>query len=92
MFNLVTHNRFELAVFCVIVLNMITLSMEHYKMSETWSTTLRYIDILFMAVFIMEAILKIVGLRSHYFRDAFNVFDFVVVTLSLLGMIYIYIV
>nr|XP_039270948.1 sodium channel protein type 4 subunit alpha B-like [Styela clava] len=87
IFKLVTHSKFEVAVFSVIVLNMITLAMEHYQMSKTWTTVLRYVDITFTAVFSIEATLKIIGTRFYYFRDPFNVFDFVVVILSITGFI-----
>lgn len=44
-----------------------------------------YINLIFTMVFVVEAIIKIIGLRWHYFRRAWNVFDFVVVALSVLG-------
>lgn len=48
---------------------------------------LENINITFTCVFILEAIIKIIGLRFHYFRKPWNVFDFVVVFLSVLGII-----
>lgn len=44
-----------------------------------------YINLIFTMVFVVEAIIKIIGLRWHYFRRAWNVFDFVVVALSVVG-------
>lgn len=51
------------------------------------SDTLEYINIIFTAVFVVEAAIKIIGLRLHYFRRAWNVFDFVVVFLSVVVII-----
>ena len=34
-----------------------------------------------------ECVVKIVGLRAYYFRDPFNVFDFIVIMLSAVGLI-----
>jgi len=48
---------------------------------------LEYINIIFTVVFALEATIKIIGLRLHYFRRAWNVFDFVVVLLSVIGII-----
>ncbi|XP_078484779.1 sodium channel protein 1 brain-like [Ciona intestinalis] len=87
IFNLVTHSRFELAVFLLILMNMITLMMEHYKMSYEWTVALKYADISFTALFSIEAGLKLIGMRYHYFRDAFNVFDFIVILVSIIGFI-----
>jgi voltage-gated cation channel len=35
----------------------------------------------------LECAIKIIGLRSYYFRDPFNVFDFIVIMLSSVGII-----
>ena len=64
---------------------MITLSLDHYKMSQEWEDVTKYIDIAFTAIFGLEAIFKLIGMRYHYFRDAFNVFDFIVVIISTSG-------
>ena len=45
------------------------------------------INIVFTTIFAIEAAIKIIGLRFHYFRRAWNVFDFVVVSLSVLGIL-----
>ena len=34
----------------------------------------------------LEAIVKIIALRTHYFKKAWNVFDFIIVISSLVGM------
>nr|CAB3265896.1 sodium channel protein 1 brain-like [Phallusia mammillata] len=87
VFHLVTNSRFELGVFVLIVLNMITLSMEHYQMNDIWRDSLRICDITFTSLFALEATLKLIGMRYYYFRDVFNVFDFLVVVVSITGFI-----
>ena len=64
---------------------MVTLSMEHYRMSPTWISSLRLADIMFTALFALEAVFKLIGMRIYYFRDMFNVFDFVVILISITG-------
>lgn len=51
------------------------------------SQVLEYINMGFTFIFVIEAIIKIIGLRGHYFRRAWNVFDFVVVTISVVGIL-----
>lgn len=51
------------------------------------SATLDSLNIAFTVIFVVEAAIKIIGLRLHYFRRAWNVFDFVIVLLSVLGII-----
>lgn len=52
---------------------------------QIYGDTLEVINIMFTTVFTLEAIVKIVGLRWHYFRRTWNVFDFIVVVLSIVG-------
>ena len=54
---------------------------------EVLATSLDYLNIGFTCMFVFEAAIKIIGLRLHYFRRAWNVFDFVIVILSLTGII-----
>jgi len=64
---------------------MITLSMDHYQMSQTWKNALQISDIVFTSMFALEAVLKLFGMRCFYFRDVFNIFDLLVVLVSITG-------
>ena len=54
-------------------------------MTQDWINALRVADIVFTTLFAVEATNKIIGLREHYFKDPFNVFDFLVVLVSITG-------
>jgi hypothetical protein len=41
----------------------------------------------FMTIFIVEAILKLIAMKCLYFRDPWNVFDFVVIVGTILCLI-----
>lgn len=69
----------------VIMLNMITMALEHYDQTTEFEQVLGYINQVFIAIFTVECVMKILGLRIYYFKQPWNVFDFVVVVLSLLG-------
>ena len=101
VYDVVTKPAFELFVFGLICLNMVALGCEHYNQSKQWSQALLYADIVFTALFLLgehwifyhflkaflECVFKIIGLRAYYFRDPFNVFDFIVIMLSAIGLI-----
>lgn len=55
---------------------------QHYQMD----LILYWMYLVFILVFLIEFILKIIGLRKHYFRDWWNILDFVVLCLTILGM------
>ena len=69
----------------VILLNMMTMAAEHYGQSQGFTDTLGYVNQVFIAIFTVECVMKILGLRQYYFKQPWNVFDFVVVVLSVLG-------
>jgi hypothetical protein len=45
------------------------------------------LNIIFTSLFILEAIIKLIGFGKRYFLEPWNVFDFVVSLVSLLGII-----
>ena len=74
-----------MCIVVVIFLNMIVMAVEHYKQTDAVTDVLSMLNILFVVIFSLEAIVKITGLRWHYFRQPWNVFDFIIVILSLVG-------
>ena len=84
-FKLTTNQKFDIGIMIVIVLNMITMGLEHYGQDEQFTESLKYVNLVFISIFTMECIFKLLGLRHYYFKQPWNVFDFVVVVLSLFG-------
>lgn len=85
IFDLTTNKMFDMAIMIFIVLNMTVMAMDHYKQTRLFESILERLNIFFIAVFTAECVLKIFALRWHYFREPWNMFDFVVVILSILG-------
>ncbi|XP_069138424.1 sodium channel protein 1 brain-like isoform X2 [Argopecten irradians] len=86
-YDVSVSSKFDMAIIVFIFLNMIIMAVDHYKMSDLVTDVLDIMNIVFTTVFTMEAVVKIIGLRLHYFRQPWNVFDFVVVVLSLGGIL-----
>jgi len=85
-FELATNQKFDIGIMLVILLNMATMSIEHYDEPQRLTDVLHYINTVFIAVFTLECAVKLVGLRWYYFREPWNVFDFTVVIISILGI------
>lgn len=64
---------------------MITMMVETYEQSAMKTNILNKINILFVTIFTAECVVKLVALRQYYFSNAWNIFDIVVVIMSLLG-------
>lgn len=67
----------------LICLNMITMMVETDDQSEEKTKILGKINQFFVAVFTGECVMKLFALRQYYFTNGWNVFDFIVVVLSI---------
>ena len=70
-----------------IVSNTLVLAVHWYGMPETLSEIFEITNMVFMVVFALEAVMKIIAMKKQYFKDNWNVFDFVVVVSTLLAII-----
>ncbi|KAJ8963353.1 hypothetical protein NQ318_018825 [Aromia moschata] len=86
-YDLSNSRRFEIAIFVLIFLNMLTMGIEHYGQPHAVFFILEVSNAFFTTVFGLEAIVKIIGLRYHYFTVPWNVFDFLLVLASILGIL-----
>ncbi|XP_044597543.1 sodium channel protein para isoform X4 [Cotesia glomerata] len=87
VFEIVTDKKFDMIIMLFIGLNMLTMTLDHYQQTETFSNVLDYLNMIFIVIFSSECLMKIFALRYHYFKEPWNLFDFVVVILSILGLV-----
>ncbi|NWU90483.1 SCN5A protein, partial [Upupa epops] len=87
LFDIVTRQAFDVVVMVLICLNMITMMVETYDQSEAKTNILNKINILFVTLFTTECVLKLLALRQYYFSNSWNIFDLVVVIMSLVALL-----
>lgn len=81
---------FDNFILVCIILNTIVLALKWYDQPSEMEAAFTYINIVFNIIFTIEAVIKIIALRSQYFRDAWNCFDFTIVVLSYIFLILAY--
>ncbi|XP_078264762.1 sodium channel protein type 4 subunit alpha-like [Rhinoraja longicauda] len=86
-YKLVSNKWFEPFTIALITLNVLVMACDHYGQSKMFALVLNRFNALFAALFTVEAILKLLGQRQYYFTQAWNIFDFLVVVLSLVGIL-----
>lgn len=86
-YDLANSRRFEIAIFVLIFLNMLSMGIEHFGQPAIVFFLLEVSNAFFTTVFGLECIVKIVGLRYHYFTVPWNVFDFLLVLASIFGIL-----
>lgn len=75
-------SRFQNFILVVILLNAITLGVQTYELSDRWSDLLTVLDEVFLGIFAIEIAIRIAAFGSRpqdFFKDGWNVFDFIVV-------------
>ncbi|KAG8510387.1 Sodium channel protein type 3 subunit alpha, partial [Galemys pyrenaicus] len=86
VFDFVTRQVFDISIMILICLNMVTMMVETDDQSKYMTLVLSRINLVFIVLFTGEFVLKLISLRYYYFTIGWNIFDFVVVILSIVGM------
>ncbi|XP_077124789.1 sodium channel protein type 5 subunit alpha-like [Ranitomeya variabilis] len=86
-FDVVTKQAFDITIMVLICLNMVTMMVETDEQSEDIEHLLYNINLAFVVIFSGECVFKILALRYYYFTIGWNIFDFVVVILSIVGIV-----
>ncbi|KAI1900540.1 hypothetical protein AGOR_G00050980 [Albula goreensis] len=80
MWKFVVSPPFEYSILTMIALNTVVLMMKFHGAPQFYEAMLKYLNIVFTALFSLECILKIIAFGPlNYLKDAWNVFDFVTV-------------
>ncbi len=81
MHGLIWSNAVQTAV---IVVNAISLGLQTSRaVTESWGLALEVVDNACLAVYVVELALKLYADRARFFRNGWNIFDFVIVAGSL---------
>uniref|UniRef100_A0A8C6VCG8 Sodium channel protein n=1 Tax=Naja naja TaxID=35670 RepID=A0A8C6VCG8_NAJNA len=86
IFDFVTKQAFDIGIMILICLNMVTMMVETADQDSSVEEILYWINLIFIVIFTGECLLKLIALRYYYFTIGWNIFDFVVVIFSIVGM------
>uniref|UniRef100_A0A4X2KTT4 Sodium channel protein n=1 Tax=Vombatus ursinus TaxID=29139 RepID=A0A4X2KTT4_VOMUR len=86
VYDFVTKQAFDITIMFLICLNMVTMMVETDDQSQLKIDILYNINMVFIIIFTGECVLKMLALRQYYFTVGWNIFDFVVVILSIVGL------
>uniref|UniRef100_A0AAV2JRC5 Sodium channel protein n=1 Tax=Knipowitschia caucasica TaxID=637954 RepID=A0AAV2JRC5_KNICA len=86
-FDLVSKQAFDIMIMMLIIMNMVTMMVETDEQSERTEYILNHVNLVFIVIFTSECLLKIFALRCYFFTVAWNIFDFVVIILSIVGIV-----
>ncbi|XP_059136402.1 voltage-dependent R-type calcium channel subunit alpha-1E isoform X2 [Peromyscus eremicus] len=88
VWHFVVSPSFEYTIMAMIALNTVVLMMKYYSAPCTYELALKYLNIAFTMVFSLECVLKVIAFGFlNYFRDTWNIFDFITVIGSITEII-----
>ncbi|XP_035277462.1 voltage-dependent R-type calcium channel subunit alpha-1E-like [Anguilla anguilla] len=80
LWHFVVSPSFEYTVLTMIALNTVVLMMKYHSAPAAYDTVLKHLNTAFTVLFSLECILKIFAFGfMNYFRDTWNIFDFITV-------------
>ncbi|XP_034143293.1 calcium channel, voltage-dependent, L type, alpha 1D subunit, a isoform X4 [Esox lucius] len=83
----VNSTGFEYIMFVLIMLNTLCLAVQHYGQSATFNYVMDILNMIFTAVFTAEMVIKLIAFKPrHYFTDAWNTFDALIVVGSVVDI------
>ncbi|XP_037622668.1 sodium channel protein type 4 subunit alpha B-like isoform X1 [Sebastes umbrosus] len=88
LFDMVTKRSFLVFILVLICLYMVTRMMETDDQRMEMEFILAWFHFVFIILFFIEFIVKIIALRQHYFTNGWNILDFVVIIVAILGMFF----
>ncbi|XP_018609179.1 voltage-dependent R-type calcium channel subunit alpha-1E-like isoform X2 [Scleropages formosus] len=88
LWHFVVSPSFEYTVLAMIALNTVVLMMKYHSAPAAYDTVLKHLNTAFTVLFSLECILKIMAFGFvNYFRDTWNIFDFITVLGSITEII-----
>uniref|UniRef100_A0AAZ3QDD3 Voltage-dependent L-type calcium channel subunit alpha n=1 Tax=Oncorhynchus tshawytscha TaxID=74940 RepID=A0AAZ3QDD3_ONCTS len=88
----VNSTGFEYVMFVLIILNTLCLAIQHYGQSHLFNYAMDILNMVFTGVFTVEMIFKLIAFKprgyfgDHYFADAWNTFDALIVVGSVVDI------
>ena len=84
-FRTTTNRWFEYSIIGCILINSLLMATEYYHMSQDYSDLLELLNLIFVWIFTIEIVMRLVALFPEaFFSDNWNIFDFGIVTACLI--------
>ncbi|DBA00730.1 TPA: hypothetical protein N0F65_001201 [Lagenidium giganteum] len=87
-YRIARNPNLDSAMMGCIILNTALMAMHYFGEEDLYQWAIDCSNYCFALIFTVEAFVKIMGLGRYYWRDSWNVFDFIIWVGSFLGMLY----
>ncbi|KAF4319441.1 hypothetical protein BBO99_00002107 [Phytophthora kernoviae] len=87
-FDVARSSLLESVTMGAIMLNTFLMGLTYFGEEDLYAHIIEYANVFFTTMFALETVAKIIGLGHYYWKESWNIFDFVVVIGSCFGMVY----
>jgi len=89
MQKIARSNQFDLGIALIIMLNVLSMALEHYDQPEELTVFMIWLNVVFTVIFIGEAVIKsIADGPSNFIVQKWNQFDVFIVFVSIIGCVF----
>ena len=84
--NIKDNRLFQFSVVTIIILNAILIGATTYKLDPLFLEIIHFLDYVITIFFVIEILIRFIGepIKSNFFKDGWNIFDTIIVTISLI--------
>jgi len=86
-YRLALSRKFEIVILTAITLNSLLMAVNWPNQSESTIQIIKRVNYCFLGIFVFEAIVKFIAFDIRYFKDSWNIFDFIIVLASIIVLI-----
>ncbi len=61
------------------------MAFEYYNEPANYENIFNVVNTVFVTIFGLEIVFKLIGMRQHFFRSTWNVFDLLITIVCLIG-------
>ena len=79
MVKISAHEKFDKFIMFMILANTCVLALKWYAMPDEVVLMNEVLNYSFSVIFTVEAVIKLIAMQKNYFKDSWNIFDFIVV-------------
>ena len=90
IYNVVVNKTFDNLITIAIIASTLLMTMSWAQMSETDHFRIEILNHAFKYLFMIEIILRLIAFKLRFFRDNWNIFDFMIVILPFVIQIVLY--
>lgn len=87
-YNFAHDRTVDIGILICILLNTMCMALHYFGEDEVHAQLLNHANRAFVIIFTMKTIIKITGLGRYYWKEPWNIFDFMVIVGSISGVIY----